>query len=144
MRQSGRPPTWILCFTSFNHLALVVLITITITSTLMISNDIRNEINYRSKGLQRFCQLSDLLLVWERLQASASQCSSIAAALSKVPIHNINTTLNSITNNNNNKHRTRQQQKLHSSKRLGQLRSLECSEHQTSGVLSDIPIIDEA
>ena len=88
---------------------------------MMILNDIRNKINHQSKGLQRFCQLSDLLLVWERLQASASQRPTIAAALSKVPIHKINTTLNSITNktNNNNKHRTRQQQKLHSSKRLG-------------------------
>ena len=91
MRQSGRPPTWILCFTSFNHLALVVIITITTISTMMISNNIRNEIDYQSKGLQRFCQLSDLLLVWERLQTSTSQRSTIAAPLSQVPFHNKNT-----------------------------------------------------
>ena len=111
MLQSGRPPTWILCFTSFNHLALVVIITITTISTMMISNNIRNEIDYQSKGLQRFCQLSDLLFVWERLQASASQRSTIAATLSQVGFHNINTITNKPNNNNkseNNKNAFKQ------------------------------------
>ena len=83
------PPTWFLCVTSLNQLALVVIIITDSTTIITIITIILITLTIIILGDQCLNQLPDILLPWKEVQESAHQiCDSLHLVSTKHEISN--------------------------------------------------------